>query len=320
MLTDTQKGHMANFASTILKESNNLVSMAKEYEKKLKNLTDEEMQKSLEDIQGKLEHIGSAVNISLGVFTSGDEQPVARTRGLSPGSAPEPDVTTFSDFLADIGNSVVRSQEQLDQRSVEYLSSIQDRPYIPPTLFRIPKISASLKVGLEKKSSDKLNVLLYTRKSEQSELNQQSLDFEISAVPPSPELLRLLHDQTPKINFLFDRVQRASIFEMIKTLIASLPANDKLGPQLERIIQSENQPRVLIWPIEELQNYLILFAGKSTDEDVGVWFLQKEAAEKVSVIPIIRQDLKSKFGEDQSPLRKLVLDLGESQAKLLQGI
>ena len=108
--------------------------------------------------------------------------------------------------------------------------------------------------------------------------------------------------------------------DSIENLIASLPANDKLRPQLARVLQVENQLKVLIWPIEEEQNYLMLFAGESTDDDVGVWFLQKEGVEKVSVIPIIRQDLKSKFGEDQSPLRKLVLSLGESQAKLLQGI
>lgn len=220
----------------------------------------------------------------------------------------------FSDFLATIGNAVVKSQEALDERSRQYLQSIRDRPYIPPTLFRIPKISASLKVGLKSSKASELNVLIASRKDQMDELNEQNINFEIAAVPPTPELLKMLEDQAPRIEFLFNATARKTIFSELEEIGRQEDFPAKLKLQLDRMLEPANKTQVVIWPLGIEETFIILFAGENSDEDVAVWYYDRPDK---GLISIIRADLKSKIDEDQNPLRKFVLKMGRSQAVLL---
>jgi hypothetical protein len=221
------------------------------------------------------------------------------------------DATPFSDFLSEIGHSVVKSQQELDQRSVEYLSSIKDRPYIPPTLFRIPKISAELKVALEDEKSTGLRVLLYSQQEKMSRLNQQSLKFEIAAVPPSADLLKALENSTPRIHFVFDRLEREKVFSALQGL------EDKLKLPINPETEQDDRDRVLIWTLgqEAAKDYLILYAGVGENE-LGIWFLN--AARNVSSA-VLRFDLQPKSREDQSSLQNYVHELGQKQKRFLRG-
>lgn len=267
-------------------------------------------QESLEDIQNKLLHIETAVNTAMDVLEKRENSPKA----VGPDAVKEKG-TAFSDFLSKIGESVVQSQKKLDQKSIEYLSSIRDRPYLPPTLFRIPKIEAELKVALEEKDQTGLNVILFSRQSEMSRLNQQSLRLEIAAVPPSPDLLKGIQDHTPRVDFLFDHLERKEVFDLLIKLGAALEKLP-LTRQVERMHREENRERVLIWPIPTKSCYLLLFAGEFSQNDVGIWFLDKN---KASLEPVVRIDLKEKPSENQAPFREFVFELGLAQQKLLRG-
>lgn len=267
-------------------------------------------QESLEDIQNKLLHIETAVNTAMDVLEKRENSPKA----VGPDAVKEKG-TAFSDFLSKIGESVVQSQRKLDQKSIEYLSSIRDRPYLPPTLFRIPKIEAELKVALEEKDQTGLNVILFSRQSEMSRLNQQSLRLEIAAVPPSPDLLKGIQDHTPRVDFLFDHLERKEVFDLLIKLGAALEKLP-LTRQVERMHREENRERVLIWPIPTKSCYLLLFAGEFSQNDVGIWFLDKN---KASLEPVVRIDLKEKPSENQAPFREFVFELGLAQQKLLRG-
>lgn len=306
---------LERFAEIILDESKNLVDLARPFKNRLKNLSPEERKQSLEDLQGKLLHIGAAVNAALGSFETEEPLPEEQDRAVRTRGATSEEGTAFSDFLAEIGDSVVQSQEKLDQRSIDYLQSIRNRPYIPPTLFRIPKIAAELKIALEENKNKKLNVILYSQQTQMKQLQEQSLNFEIAAVPPSPELLQILQDQTPRIEFLFDNLKRLAVFKALDELGPN-QSNPKLKAQLKRIAAAENQNQVLIWPIESDQRFLILFAGEISGEDVGIWYLDTE---NQILSPVLRLDLKPKAAEDQEPLRRFIFTLGNAQARLFGG-
>lgn len=223
---------------------------------------------------------------------------------------------SISDFLSTIGQSVVASQEALDEQSIRYLQSISDRPFIPPTLFRIPKISAELKVGLSRGRRRELSIIIASSKEELNQMNEQTINFEIAAVPPTPELLEILEGQAPRIEFLFNREGRKEVFHALEHIQPEITeaSETRLKEQLARLISAENRDRVLIWPVDQRRSYLILFAGENSKDDVAVWYLDRQNQKLIS---IIRGDLKSKIGEDQNPLREFVLDLGQAQARLL---
>ncbi len=95
----------------------------------------------------------------------------------------------FAKFLADIGRSMVETQRMMDHVSREYNLENQDNDYVFPTVFRIPKLTAELKVALDSESSGKLNVIVASKKTTSKELNEQTIQFEIIAAPLPPEAL-----------------------------------------------------------------------------------------------------------------------------------
>ncbi|MEZ5040261.1 MAG: hypothetical protein R2828_10220 [Saprospiraceae bacterium] len=305
---------MEELANQILAESLNLVNLARPFKNKFNRLSLDEKKESLGQLQQKLAHIGDMVRVSIQGMERDASPPAEElVRAIDSRTPTNSKDTTFAKFLSDIGESVIKSQEQLDQRSIQYLQGIQDRPYIPPTMFRIPRITAELKVALEEKEGMGLNVLLFSRKREMSELNQQSINFEIAAVPPSPELLHMLQDQVPRIDFLFDQMKRQAIFELVKAL-SPQQTNTNLQTQLKVMLSSENQHKVLIWPVKGNNTFLLLFAADATGKDIGVWFLD---ADKKELSAVLRLDLTPKPSENQAPLREFVFGLGQAQAKLL---
>lgn len=95
----------------------------------------------------------------------------------------------FAKFLADIGKSMVETQRMMDHVSREYILENQDKNYVFPTVFRIPKLTAELKIALDTESSGKMNVIVASKKTTSKELNEQTIQFEIIAAPLPPEAL-----------------------------------------------------------------------------------------------------------------------------------
>lgn len=111
-------------------------------------------------------------------------------------------------FFADIGQGVVTAQKQLDRASEEYVQGLLERRKkndpeargeVPgAAVFRIPRVSAELKLSLEKSDDRSWNVVFYSKGHESREVNEQSLQFEIVSVPAPPGYTEFLDHAAKK--------------------------------------------------------------------------------------------------------------------------
>jgi hypothetical protein len=108
----------------------------------------------------------------------------AGTGGPPPPSKIDPG---FSDFLSEVGKSMVEAQNQLDEETRKYLGGTAAQAM--PTMFRIPRLNASLKFELQQKDDKTLNFIVFRDASQTSESRQHALEFEIVAAPPPPGFL-----------------------------------------------------------------------------------------------------------------------------------
>jgi hypothetical protein len=92
---------------------------------------------------------------------------------------------TFTGALTGLGQALVGAQRALDVAAVDYSQSM--RPGMPPTQFRIPKMTAGFRFAVERLDQHGLNLLIYSNSTNSREQNQQSVDVEIVAVPPDPQ-------------------------------------------------------------------------------------------------------------------------------------
>lgn len=112
-------------------------------------------------------------------------------------------VSPIGTFFADIGKGVVAAQRDLDTASEEYVRDlIKKKRTADPhaesvdvpgaAMFRIPKVSAELKLSLEKTEGTDWNVVFYSKEEQTKELQQQTLSFEIVSVPIPPGYAKVI--------------------------------------------------------------------------------------------------------------------------------
>ena len=94
--------------------------------------------------------------------------------------------SSFADFFQSVGGAMVQAQRALDAESLRYIADSASQPEITPSAYLIPKVTADLKFAARQTASKKLNVLIFTKAEEVEKLHQQSVHFEIQAVPPPP--------------------------------------------------------------------------------------------------------------------------------------
>jgi hypothetical protein len=92
----------------------------------------------------------------------------------------------FAEFLNEVSGAMIEAQEQLERQTEAYLAGTSN-PRPLPSLFRIPRLQAKMKFALDTKTDEKLG-LIFSRSSESEGTQlEQSLEFDILAVPPPPE-------------------------------------------------------------------------------------------------------------------------------------
>ncbi len=121
-------------------------------------------------------------------------------------------------FFSEIGGSLVNAARQLDEESLRRLA--QRLPGVPPVLYYIPRLEASVKTSFRKEKGNKLNVLLFSRGSEEESLWESTVTMEIAAVPPAPGEERPGAFLTPVPEFL---------------VVDLLPSGGELRNLLERV-------------------------------------------------------------------------------------
>ena len=108
------------------------------------------------------------------------------TEAAKPG-LDEPQATSIEGFFSAVGTGVREAQESLDLQSVQY---IRNRPsFAPETMFRVPKVSANLKLGMTYSEETGINFLVIKRGSETSRTMEQEISFDIVSAPLPPDSL-----------------------------------------------------------------------------------------------------------------------------------
>lgn len=179
------------------------------------------------------------------------------------------DKTEFSKFLASVSNSVVDAQQDLDDKSREYLEISQKWEHVLPSVFRLPKVTADVKFAFEKVDGKTVNLIFFKSTTQRKELHQQSMHFEIVSAPPPPELLAKLKSGSPAIALALSRNERASVFAAVREAPVSGPA---ISAVQKDVLLEAKADRVIIWRAAEAGRYFLLHAGTEEDE-VGVWHL-----------------------------------------------
>ncbi|MFC1822085.1 hypothetical protein ACFL9T_05210 [Thermodesulfobacteriota bacterium] len=216
----------------------------------------------------------------------------------------------FSEFFSSVGDSVVEAQKSLDVRSNEYLGIALAQTHVLPTVFRIPKVSAEIKFALEKSEGEEVDLIFYSQSEQATTMHQQSVNFEITAVPPPPELAEKIISLTPRIDLILSLSTRAAVFNAVEAS-ETLPSLHK-----EVLLKEENRDRVLISPADPEKRYLLLFAADTTVvKHIGVWHL---ILTPPRLEPVYYYDRAPRQGEVLKPLKDMVLDLAKKQAEFLK--
>lgn len=231
------------------------------------------------------------------------------------------DEVGFSDFLSDIGNSVVETQKKLDEQSRVYLEQTKGERHITPAIYRLPKVSASIKFGMRKTKKEGFNIIVAQRTQEDEKMLNQSLDFEIISVPPPPDYQQSFSDEIPSIGFLFSTATRTTLFNEIKKYQPRLPEQKDLNQN--RLLKQ--QKRVLILQLnppmnKDMEDFLLLLADEGGEQNVGIWLLSLDPSGKKKSLfeMILKFTANGRQGEKYDLLRKIMLAHSNQQAKLLQ--
>lgn len=95
--------------------------------------------------------------------------------------------SNIQSFFEAIGEGVRAAQENLDHQSIDY---IRKRPaFAPETMFRLPKVSANLRLGLRQTSQSGIDFFVFEKSETTSEFVEQEISFEVTAAHPPPDLL-----------------------------------------------------------------------------------------------------------------------------------
>ncbi len=226
----------------------------------------------------------------------------------------------LSDFLREVGDSVVTAQEQLDLRSKAYLESLRNQPHLQPATFRIPKVKGSIRCGMEVQTRTRVGLIFYSNTELAKTQHQQSIDFEIVAAPAPPEAVNLLRERRPRLELLLDDAARRRVFRAL-AMLTSAPDRDAAAFLLA------DPDRVLMAPAPAApgspERYLLAHGRETEGEEgsaaegaVGIYRLEiASGAGKPVLAHIIRYTNR---GRQFRPLGEAVARLAEQQVACLE--
>ena len=268
------------------------------------------------------DHPGESPAASFGFFGGNEEE--AQEVG-------DDQVTTLEDFFGRVGESLISAQRQLDQRSRQVIAETTDDPAARQlaTLYRIPKVSAELKFALQTQGEKGLNVIFFKQGTQSSALNQQSVQFEIAAIPAPPETLDGVAAKSPRLVWVLDGSSRRQVFAVLaeaEPVEGSTAAQRKaLSADRDRLVARGNRLLIVREPDQEDAFFLAdattapattTPATTTSDQPAGVWRLETVEG-KARLARVIRLEGSPSEAGDPSPARRLVARLGERQAEFL---
>jgi hypothetical protein len=190
-----------------------------------------------------------------------------------------------------------------------YLESTRGNKHVLPTVFRIPKITAEIKFALEKSKEKEVDLIFYSEREKATSMHQQSVKFEIVAVPAPTELVEKLRSLSPQLELILSPRTRRLIFDAVGACETSLAVHKEV------LLQAENRDSVLISAVEPEKRFLLLFANNDEEKHIGVWHL---IFDPPKLEPVYFYDRAPGQGEVLQPMKDFVLELAKKQAKFLK--
>jgi hypothetical protein len=189
----------------------------------------------------------------------------------------KPPPTSFASFLDQIGRAMVDAQQGLD--TLSHLYSHGPAPLVAPTSYRIPKLTASMRFALETVSETKFNLVVYSDTRTARELNQQSLDLEIVAVPAAPDFAAAIAERRPRFTVVTGTAARAGLINALLAGLAGEAAAPAVRANAGRVVFAAQPPRGP-GPTEDI---LALFTTPDPEGpavgSAGAWYMTIEAGQ-----------------------------------------
>jgi hypothetical protein len=122
--------------------------------------------------------------------------------------------TSIEGFFNAVGTGVREAQESLDLQSVQYM---RNRPsFAPETMFRVPKVSANLKLGMTYSKETGINFLVVKSGSKTSRTMEQEISFDIVSAPPPPGTLEKFAELPIDPILVTNAIERELVMERLK--------------------------------------------------------------------------------------------------------
>lgn len=222
---------------------------------------------------------------------------------------PKPDAIAFQDFMGNIAEAMVDAQSKLDDESAKYLSGLDGKPHVLPSIFRVPKVSAQMKFALEVEQGKKINLLFYSNSQSSNTRNEQGIDFEMVSVPAPPGTEKLLQAAGPLMDLVIDPAEHREIVEAI----AAQDSSTKLQKIIEAAGNPQQAARIAAVSFAAKagtdRRYLIFYATSESTNAVGIWMLTIPATGKPALVAVY--SFKKNNGEDEVVLRDMMLEMGD---------
>ena len=305
----------------VVEQAKALASEAKDFADKAKQLADDakkanvpigEIEESFKQLADQRKEVNSAMSALSALLdpTSGD--------GVS---------STFSEFLNEVGGAAVAAQSKLDEHNRAALAQGLANGGVPVGVFQLPRLKGEIRFGFQEISKEKLGLVFYSRGTQQESRNEQSLQFEILAVPPPPEMVQSIRSLRPEIPIVLNPTERSAAFTAIDQVQELLgkdetPLSSVLLQRHKEALTKEPEAVILI-PVlldpTKGREFMVFYAGPKDSAEwyVGVWQL---ALSPPKLHILWQLDAPGTSKEDVARFKNWVRSVAEKQAELLRQI
>lgn len=227
----------------------------------------------------------------------------------------ESQATSIEGFFNAVGTGVREAQESLDMQSIQYMRN--SPAFAPETMFRVPKVSANLKLGMTYSEDTGINFLVIKRGSETSRSMEQEISFDIVSAPPPPDTLEKYADLPIDPILVTSAIEREWVMERLKKEKkdgnhAGTPVGEIIGAML----QKDAFRRVLV--IRGEKDWTLMLV-ESPDKRLPPPSSPSKSA-SVLVLPIEQEDgvLKSLIANQRmNHFYNLLFPIADKQTQLL---
>lgn len=182
---------------------------------------------------------------------------------------------SLSDFFSNVGSSVIEAQHSLDKeiasrRIHDHLNPLTRT--IPRAMYRIPRVSAEINLGLDLSDSKKVNMFVFGKEYSEKESMQQKVSFEIVSVPPPVELI----DETAERRAIFDRLASEEDLEKVALRDGLGAAFVRRGPESWLVALGTAAPPSVILaliPYASTQEIICKRIESDSAELLGAWLM-----------------------------------------------